>query len=202
MRKNIWEPLGMTSTTFRIEEPSAAGIKARLADMTMRMPTGELVNLPDPMFPRNPPDDCGGVGSYSCASDYVKVLDSLVRDDGKLLKSATIAEMCKGQTQDPKYLAAVLEDPLARAGLAGGLPEGIKLDYGLGGMVNVDAVPGGRAAGSMQWGGLPNLFWWIDRTNGVYATYFTQFLPTGDPAIIEMMKNLEQAVYSTKESKL
>jgi CubicO group peptidase (beta-lactamase class C family) len=167
MQKNIWGPLGMTSTTFRIEESKNSNIKSRLVDMTVRLPTGELMNLEEPPFSRTAPDDCGGVGAYSSAPDYIKLLLSITKDDGKLLKSETIDEMFKPQLPDPKYLAEVLKDPLAKAGLAGIIPEGIKLDYGLGGMINVDPMPGMRAAGSMQWGGLPCLYWVSNEDNSL-----------------------------------
>jgi hypothetical protein len=52
----------------------------------------------------------------------------------------------------------VLAVPANRQLLAGNMPPGLKLDYGLGGMINLEQTKTGRQAGSMQWGGLPNLF--------------------------------------------
>lgn len=37
----------------------------------------------------------------------------------------------------------------------------------------------GRPAGSASWEGLPNLFWFADRKNGIGAIIATQILPYG-----------------------
>ena len=157
MEKHIWGPLGMTSTTFNME--ARPDLKARKMDMTIRLPTGELSPLPIPVYPSPAKDDCGGVGAYSTAPDYMKLLTSLLRDDGKLLKSVTIEEMFKPQLPDPKYLEQTLQVPELHQILAGNFPKGLKVDHGLGGMINMEPLPTGRCAGAMQWGGMPNLSW-------------------------------------------
>ena len=53
----------------------------------------------------------------------------------------------------------------------------------LAGTVNSQNVPGKRRRGSVNWGGLPNLAWWIDREAGLAATLFTQVLPAMDPSV-------------------
>jgi CubicO group peptidase (beta-lactamase class C family) len=157
MEKHIWGPLDMTSTTFNME--SKPGLKAHKVDMTLRVPTGQLIHLPTPVYPSPAQDDCGGVGGYSTAPDYMKLLTSLLRDDGKLLKSSTIEEMLRPQLPNPKYLEQVLQIPELHSVLASNFPKGLKVNHGLGGMLNMEPLPTGRSAGAMQWGGMPNLFW-------------------------------------------
>jgi hypothetical protein len=41
----------------------------------------------------------------------------------------------------------------------GGTPKNSKKDWGLGGLLLRDDLPDGKAAGTMIWGGLPNLTW-------------------------------------------
>ncbi len=45
-------------------------------------------------------------------------------------------------------------------------------------MINDQDAPTGRPAGSLTWAGLANLFYWIDRKNGVGGFWATQILPS------------------------
>lgn len=158
MEKNIWGPLGMTSTTFNIEKNPT--MQARRVDMSIRKPSGDLDLLPVPVYPSPAQDDCGGIGGYSTAADYMKLLTAILHADAKLLKTSSIDEMFKPQLPDSRYLEQVLlSSEEMRNTLAGNLPKGLKVNFGLGGMLNMDPLPSGRQKGAMQWGGMPNLFW-------------------------------------------
>jgi CubicO group peptidase (beta-lactamase class C family) len=131
-----------------------------LCDMTMRLPTGELLANPTLPFPvKEPKDDEGGGGAYTTAPDYVKLLTSLLKKDGKILKPETVDEMFKPQLQNPSYLASVLAVPEAAKFMTPGLPSGLKWDFGLGGIITLQDIPGRASKGTMFWGGLPNLQW-------------------------------------------
>ena len=155
MKKNIWEPLGMTSTGFRPEENEK--VRSKLCATTRRTPEGDLESA-DPYPSQNPKDDLGGGGLYSSAVDYVKVLVSLLKNDGKLLKPETVESMFKPQLPDPKHListvTAALGGPMFRAGV-----DTAAWNFGLGGILNTEDVEGICKKGTMTWGGLPNLFW-------------------------------------------
>ncbi len=71
----------------------------------------------------------------------------------------------------------------------------------LAGTVNSQNVPGKRRRGSVNWGGLPNLAWWIDREAGLAATLFTQVLPAMDPECLRLLTELEEAVYKLLDEK-
>jgi len=58
-----------------------------------------------------PIDDLGGPGSIACASDYIKQLGSLLRNNTIVLKPESVKELFRLQLPDPKYLDAVLEIP-------------------------------------------------------------------------------------------
>ncbi|KAL3428511.1 beta-lactamase family protein [Phlyctema vagabunda] len=193
MEKNIWRPLGMTSTTFNIAADEA--LKQRLMGMSARTPAGGLVPLLDPVYATPAQDDCGGIGSYSTAPDYMKVVTALLQADERILKKSSIDEMFKPQLTSPKYLEEVIKVPELRSVLAGNFPAGLKVNFGLGGMLNMEPLSTGRLTGSMQWGGMPNLFWWVDRESGVCGTYFSQVMPTGDQKSLDVFTKLESEVY-------
>ena len=63
-------------------------------------------------------------------------------------------------------------------------------------MVNDETAPTGRPAGALGWAGLANLFYWIDRQNGIGGFWATQILPFADPASFGGYIDLETACYA------
>lgn len=159
MRKHIWDSLGMTSTTFHLED--RPDVEARLPDMSARAPTGDLTYIPGHVMTHPARDDLGGAGSYSSAPDYIKILASLLRNDGKLLQQQTVDEMFKPQlsAQAKEMFQKVLTVPEQNEQFTGGMKIGTSVNWGLGGLLVEEDIEGGRKKGSMAWGGLPNLYW-------------------------------------------
>ena len=58
-----------------------------------------------------------------------------------------------------------------------GMPKSWALTF----MINDEDAPTGRPAGALGWAGLPNLFYWIDRRNGIGGFWATQVFPFADP---------------------
>lgn len=195
MREHIWELLGMRDTTFRpMKHPH---LRDRMAGMTERDGDGALKPQADTAAagPVGGVRDSAGGGLASTANDYIKVLVSLLRNDGKLLKPETRDLMFRPHLKDAKYLRAIHASPAAYA-LAGNVEVGTRIDFGLGGLLNQEPLRSGRGAGALQWSGLPNLFWWINPRDGICGCYFSQLMPTGDPQSVEMYEKFETAVNS------
>lgn len=104
--------------------------------------------------------DFGGAGAYSSAPEYLKILHSLLAEDGKLLLPASIQELFRPQltTESRKAFEKLLRDPELNAKL-GALPMGVQKDHALGGLVLLEDLPGLPKDGTLLWGGIPNLFW-------------------------------------------
>jgi CubicO group peptidase (beta-lactamase class C family) len=101
MSEHIWKLLDMKSTTLRLKE--RPDLAHRLSGITARAPISELVANPPMDVPvKNPRDEEGGAGVYTTAPDYLKLLTSLLRHDGKLLKSETVPEMYKATMGAPQ----------------------------------------------------------------------------------------------------
>jgi methyl acetate hydrolase len=64
-------------------------------------------------------------------------------------------------------------------------------------MVNDETAPTGRPAGALGWAGLPNLFYWIDRRNGIGGFWATRILPFGDPTSFGGYIDFETVVYQS-----
>lgn len=161
MRENIFEVLGMDSTSFHPwDRPE---IVARIGGRTWRdHATGKVTVDRSGWFPESerPSEDYGGGGVFSCATDYVKVLMSLLMDDGKLLKSETAEVFFKPQVEDPTSLQKEFTTGTISIGATNGLPkEDCKFNYGLGGALCTNSIAGHCGRGMMFWSGLPNSFW-------------------------------------------
>ncbi|KIW17904.1 hypothetical protein PV08_05099 [Exophiala spinifera] len=192
LKRHIWEPLGMTSTGFRVPENDQ--IARNLCPTTERKPTGELVpsapyNHPDPV------DDLGGGGLYSSAADYIKILISLLKNDGTLLKPDSVKMMFEPQLADPKHLLEQTQHPIAGPIFRNGV-ESESWNSGLGGILTTVDVPGVCKKGTLSWGGLPNLFWWIDPAAGNCGIYASQLLPPGDPTSVALSVEFRKEIYS------
>lgn len=190
MREHIFSVLDMNDTSFW--PMNIDNIAERLMPMCTRLsPDAPLVDgdhseksLPLSMEPK---DEFGGAGLFGTAVDFLKLLKSILRDDGKLLKSETIDLMFKPSLSKPSAAAlngTLSVDQLAAIFIPGqplvGTPGCGEWSYGLGGILGLTDQENGLKASQMQWGGAPNLNWWIDRKGGSCGIFATQLLPAGE----------------------
>jgi hypothetical protein len=70
------------------------------------------------------------------------------------------------------------------------------MKWGLTFMINPQAFPDRRAAGSLSWGGLANSFYWIDPVKKVTGVWATQLLPFYDVRAVAAFESFERAVYA------
>lgn len=109
----------------------------------------------------------GGHGAYATSELYVAVLNSLLKNDGKLLRTETVEAMCKPQLEPNAQasLAAALQGPMGPFFAQN--TTGSNQSFGLGGLLVGEQGDGGMGQGSLTWGGGFNSAWLLDRSNGV-----------------------------------
>ncbi|CRG83773.1 hypothetical protein PISL3812_01129 [Talaromyces islandicus] len=203
MEENILKPIGMNSTSFRIKE--RADILSRRADMALRTAEGVVVPNPTRFFSDDAPDDHGGGGLFSCPQDYVNLLVSVLKNDGTLLTPPAmdvlftpclspdaIVELRKNRAT--MYKTFRESKPGSAAVVKVIQPD--EMNYAPGGQISERGWLGGRKAGSMSWGGLPNLIWVLDRESDIALLFCTQLLPPGDAAVKAAFERFEYAVYN------
>ena len=160
MRENIWGPLGMENTTFDLDKHEH--VVRHLVEPAIRDSNTDMLT-PGERPSVDPIEDCyGGIGVYSTAIDYLKILASLLKSDGKLLRSQTVDEMFRPQLSR-ESLDAWLEwsqvSGVTRAMTGTDNPKK-DVDWGLGGMLTMeDDSDTGAKKGTLAWGGFPNLYW-------------------------------------------
>ena len=225
MEENIWTPLGIRDITFRLR--SREDMRMRMSAMSLRDPagSGKAVHTSVEMVPDSMEDDSGGGGAFADPTEYLKILQSLLRDDGKLLQSKSVEALFTPQLskESQKALRETLNIPESNLAL-GAVPttEVSQVSWGIGGLVVPDDLPGWRRKGTLTWGGMPNLTWvsysvfprseeeemlislvkWIDRKAGLCGLYASQILPPGDLKSVKLSQVFERGIYEEyKKSK-
>ncbi|GAB5469240.1 MAG: serine hydrolase domain-containing protein [Rhodospirillales bacterium] len=193
MQERILDPLGMTSTSFSPGEE----MRARTATMHQREADGSLTPLTDFALPPDPEVHMGGHGLYSTVGDYCQFIRMWLNDGaspgGQILKPETVQMATQNGLGDMKIkmLPGVIPALSNDAEFFPGMPKSWCLPF----MINEEEAPTGRPAGALGWAGLANLFYWIDRQNGVGGFWATQILPFADVTSVVGYLDFETAVY-------
>ncbi len=164
-RDKIFAPLGMKDSGY---QPTAEQ-RARQARLYTRQPDGGLALQPLETVPAAPEFWSGGGPLYSTPRDYLTFLQMLLHggtfNGVQLLKPETVAEMHRNATGN--IPCGVLKTEMPGISNDVDLFPGAPLRWGLGYMLNVEAGPNGRSAGTVSWGGLFNTYYWLDHVDVV-----------------------------------
>jgi methyl acetate hydrolase len=197
-KARIFEPLGMRETTFELTD----ALRQRVAGMHARNADGSLAPM-DFELPSSPEVHMGGHGLYGPVGDYMRFIRMWLNDGngeyGRVLKAETVQMAARNHLGDKKVtpLRGVIPSLSNDAEFFPGLSKSWALTF----MVNDGEAPTGRPAGALGWAGLANLFYWIDRQNGVGGFWATQILPFGDPASFGGYMDFETAFYRSLRQK-
>jgi CubicO group peptidase (beta-lactamase class C family) len=222
LQSMVWDRLGVEKGECVFRAADFGGDEEekerKWVAMSMRMPVeagneggvGKMVHVgPGPTD--QVVDDLGGGGARLSPRAYIKVLESLLRNDGKLLRRESVEkwvfapQFVDGSSGLPSQLALSLEeffgaDPAGGRMLTGGAPvpgsgdggNGVEYNYSLVGCLS--RKKGGVGEWGLHWGGLPNLQWFVDRKEGVAGLMAMQLLPTADPVCLDASWEFRGAV--------
>lgn len=194
LQARVFAPLGMTDTSFTLT-PAA---QTRLACLYQREPDGTLTPRPDFELAQEPELHMAGHGLYSTVGDYMRfirmILDDGMGEHGRVLRAETVAAMATNGLGDLRItpLRGVIPTLSNDAEFFPGLPK----SWGYSFMINDAPAPTGRPTGALGWAGLANLYYWIDRQNGLGGFWATQILPFADGPSFEGFMALETTAYA------
>ncbi|VIO80928.1 Esterase EstB [Bradyrhizobium ivorense] len=189
---HILRPLGMNDTGFAISEPQ----RAREAHLHVRRSDGTL--KPEPLERHTSPRTVsGGGGLYSTAPDFLILLQALLNGGSlagtSILRPRTLALMATNQIGD--LAAGVMKTTNPALSNDVDFFPGNRLRWGIGHMINLDPVEGGRKGGSLTWAGLFNTYYWIDPASGIAGVIMMQILPFADAPALDACRAFERALY-------
>ncbi|MFS0647500.1 serine hydrolase domain-containing protein [Siminovitchia sp. 179-K 8D1 HS] len=190
MKEYIFEPLNMNDISFN---PNTS-MKGRRATIHTRDQNGLLTPKPDLILPEDPEMDMGGHGLYASIGEYMKFIRMILNDGQGIFKKKTIEQMAQnglGELKSGGWLTS--DTTLANDGE---FFPGVQKSWSYTFQVNDEPLPTGRPAGQLMWAGLANLYYFIDRENGIGGFWATQMFPYQDPASYLGYVEFESAIYS------
>jgi methyl acetate hydrolase len=188
----IFEPLGIRDMSFELDDR----LRSRLATMHQREADGSLTPT-EFELPSAPEVHMGGHGLYGTVDDYLRFMRMWLNDGrgehGVVLEPETVQMAVQNHLGDLKVTAlpGVIPSLSNDAEFFPGLSKSWCLPF----MVNDEQAPTGRPAGALGWAGLANLFYWLDRDNGVGGFWATQILPFGDATSFGGYLEFETSLY-------
>jgi methyl acetate hydrolase len=197
LRDNIFAPLGMADTGFKIG-PSQ---RERLVGMHARTPDGAAMPIPFEIE-QEPEFHMGGGGLYGTAGDYIKFTQMILNkgegNGNRVLRPETVATMGQNHIGDLAMTKMFAALPAVTNDVD--LYPDIVKKWGLSFMINTDATPEGRSPGSLAWAGLANTYFWIDPSRDVTGVILMQLLPFADQHCLEAFAGFERGVYAGLEA--
>ena len=196
LEESLFGPLGMRDTSFRL----SAFQRARLVTMHARAADGSLSTMPFEVE-QDPEFEMGGGGLYSTVGDYLRftrmILNRGTLDGVRVFSPETIELMSASSTGevDVRPLRTVMP---AYSNDCDFFP-GMRQKWGLSFLINTEASPQGRSAGSLSWAGLGNAYYWIDRTKRRTGVLMAQILPFFDAEVVGLYRDFETAVNEAAE---
>lgn len=176
LQERIFDPLGMTDTSFFVPSDKAH----RFAACYAADGKGGLTLQDDPAtssFLSPPSMISGGGGLCSTTADYLTFCRALLNGgalgDVRLLAPKTITLMTSNHLPGGRDLTEMSKSMFSEASYAG-------IGFGLGFSVTMNPaktmIPG--SAGEYAWGGAASTAFWIDPAEQMIAIFMTQLLPS------------------------
>lgn len=196
LQQNVIGPLGMKDTSFIL----AAEKFERLAGRYQRETNGMLTPAPRTL-PTPPASYRGDGGLYSTAPDYLKFTQMILKHGAgpggvRILKEKTVALMSANGTGSIAAGRLKTWRP-SQSGDVDFHP-GHDDRYTLAFLMNPEAIPGERAAGSLAWAGIFNTYYWIDPRSNICGVIMMGFLPFADKEAVGLLDEFQRAVYSSR----
>ena len=194
MKERIFAPLGMQDISFNMSD----SMKSRRALLHDRAQDGKLTPLPDLVLPQPPEMDMGGHGLYATVGEYMKFIRMFLNDgagpNGRVLKAETVEAMSKNGLP-AGVMSGGWSTSIPSLSNPGEFDPGIQKTWAYTFQRNEEDTVTGRPAGSLMWAGLGNLYYWIDRKNGIGGFWGSQILPFLDAVSYPGFVDFEAAVY-------
>ncbi|KAK1757046.1 acyltransferase LovD [Echria macrotheca] len=196
VRVRICRPLGIPEGDAQFYP--VTGCDERVVDLNPGDPKGlglGVVNGAD-MNSRSE-GDFGGHGLFMTGEGYLKVLGSLLRNDGRLLGREMVTEMFRNQ------INGEMEEGFrdAMAGPIGpffsvGVDVETKTGYGLGGLLTMEDVEGWYGQGTLTWGGGATFAWFVDPKTGLCGLAAIHLsLPADDGLVADLKQSFRHDIF-------
>lgn len=189
LQTHVFDKAGMALTLFVIDDP------APVVKVHVENHRGEWRPRKRPLVPYRSKVDMGGHGCFSTLPDFLRFLRiwlnyGLSPDTGeRILQRETVEHaICNHLALDIRCDVFM--------GLAPDCPSPKSEGFSYAGCaVNRNELPSGRPADCLYWGGLANLFFWIDFKKNCAGFFGCQMLPFKEPRCEAAYRRFETETY-------
>lgn len=191
--EHIFAPLDMTDATFTPTDEQWS----RMMPVHARTADGDLVPRPVDL-PTDSEFVSAGGGAFGTGRDYLRFMRAMLRggelDGERVLRPETV-DLAFTDHLDGAPLPELMRSAIPE--LSNEVPAWpVAQGWGLGFHLVLEDIPTLRPAGTGDWAGLANCYFWIDRATGVAAALLTAVLPFFDAPVVETLVGFEQAIYA------
>ncbi|KAK0666883.1 putative transesterase [Cercophora samala] len=191
VRERVCTPLGISPQDAQFHPVKGEDARNRMVDLNPCDPEGlGLAVVGGTMdMNRRSEGDFGGHGLFMTAEGYIKVLQALLANDGRLLRKETVEEMFGNQIgpEAEGNAKGVFDGPTGIFYRVG--TEGLKVGHGLGGLLTLEGVEGWYGEKTLTWGGGLSFAWFVDRVNDLCGLCAIQPSIPVDVQILSDLKN-------------
>jgi methyl acetate hydrolase len=184
----------MSDTSYNVSQDKASRLVAAQRGAGERMDGAIVLQTPQPGL--TIPEPIGGGGLTSTANDYGRFVRMLLNggelEGARVLKAETVTLM--GQNNIGDLSVPALQTALPRSADFSFIADG-RDKWGLGFLITTDQVPGKRSPGSLSWGGINNIYFWIDPSRGIAGVILMQYLPFADVKALAVYDAFERGAY-------
>lgn len=149
--EGIFKPLGITKASFWDLPHPPMAVRNKPGDCAVPDSTAHS-------YTRGNTEPFGGQGLLMSVKDFMKVLRSLLRDDGVLLKSESVCLLFEPRL-GPEPRIGLLKQLQSPGWAVGDLPPTGEYDWSIGGLVIAGDSHPYRRRGTVLWSGAPSCFW-------------------------------------------
>lgn len=200
--KNILKPLGMNDT-------GASPVPGRDRLFVHYKAHDSLTGSED--FAQNATNteiSGGGAYLYSTMNDFAQLLSTLLNGGRSpvtqniILQPNTVRECLftdSLHSHVERTLLGEIRPSMPSLSNQGSLMSTLPVDkrgWSCGLLLNLEDLPTGRKKMSGSWAGLGNLYFWLDPDSRVAGMVCTSMLPFMDPAVLDLLHQVERIVYS------
>ena len=204
LREHIWTKLGIEDDISFYPKRNES-MARRLADISTLDGKGLPPAEESDFDVLHGGTDClGGGGCFSTRDAYFTFLSAVFRRDTRLLSSASYEELFRPQLDEKLEQAFndyLYSSPEKAIFLTQGIPQSIRKNWSLAGMICLEGVKGRFGKNTVLWGGVPCMNWWMDPENGVCGTAFCQIIPPMHPGVMALHEQFQRGVVEIKSAK-
>ncbi|KAF2680079.1 beta-lactamase/transpeptidase-like protein [Lentithecium fluviatile CBS 122367] len=198
MAERIWGPLGIKDITFYPKKRDDMADRMATISTLNEKGEGPAVDAPDFDILFGGTECLGGGGGFASMEGYFAFLQAVLRKDRSLLNDLSWTELFKPQLNEQCKKAFndyLKSSPLHSQYLGMCIPTDLEKTWSFAGMICEKGQRGRMSDGSIFWGGVPSMTWYLDFEAGICGVAACQIIPPMSPSVLALHEQFQREMY-------